>query len=93
MPLQAVIGVGCPNFILVPVPSVYNWDPPELQLAAQFLRWVSVKGPHEEFGVRQKFGLKRLLLCVRCLHGYGNKDVNQNLVNGLQQKGAPYISQ
>jgi hypothetical protein len=62
MSLQVFLGVGCPNNFLVPVSLMYKQDPAELQLAAQCLRQVSVKGSHKECGFRLTCGVKRLLL-------------------------------
>jgi hypothetical protein len=55
-------GSGLPGVFLVPVSSVYKGDPAELKLAAQCLRWVSVKEPHEECGFRLTCGFKIVLL-------------------------------
>jgi hypothetical protein len=49
-------GSGLPGVFLVPLSAVYKWDPAELKLAAQCLRWLSVKEPHEECGFRLTCG-------------------------------------
>jgi hypothetical protein len=63
MTLKVFMGVSCPDLFLVPVSTAHEWwYPAELMLAAQCLRWVSVKGPHEECGFRLTCTFKRLLL-------------------------------
>jgi hypothetical protein len=64
MPLQAFMEVGSPEKFLVPVASVFVWDPAGtavgLKLAAQCLGWleVSEKGQHGESGCTATCGLK-----------------------------------
>jgi hypothetical protein len=64
MALLVVMASGCPEFFLVPAPSMYGWDLAVLRLPAQCLRWVSVKGPHEECGFLLTWGFKPLLMYV-----------------------------
>jgi hypothetical protein len=61
------MGVGGLEFFMVPVSSVYEWDPAELCLAThvQCWSWVSVKGPHEECGFRLTPAFKVVAVCTR----------------------------
>jgi hypothetical protein len=43
----AFYGSWLPGIFQVPESLLDEWDPPELWLVAQCLRWVSVKGTHE----------------------------------------------
>jgi hypothetical protein len=46
------------NFFLLPVLLLYGWIPAELWMTPQYLRRESVKGLHEERGVRLTYSLK-----------------------------------
>jgi hypothetical protein len=77
MTQHVFMGVGWPDFFLVPVLWVYNWVPVELCFAAKCLKRLSAKGAHEECGfrsARMHMWLKRIVAVRRRRKGHPSWD-------------------